>query len=114
MATYDLPVNNDVYEAMERGEKTVYAVLATPAWQGISAGDRLEFGKVGAVDIGMVRRYSSLERLVEVEGYTNLLPTASAPEEAVQHMREIPGWTMEIESEVGVYCLRVRETMRKM
>ena len=113
MATYDVPVNDEAYEAMERGEKTVYAVLATPDWQGICAGDRLEFGSVGAVSIGMVRRYSSLERLVEVEGWENLLPDAGTPDTAIGHLREMPGWSLEKEQEVGVYCLRVRDTKRK-
>jgi ASC-1-like (ASCH) protein len=114
MATYDVPVNPTAFSNMESGRKTVYAVLADPTFQGICSGDRIEFGSMGAVSVGMVRRYASLESLVAAEGWQNLVPEASSSEVAIADVRAVPEWNLEKEKEVGVYALRVRDTKRKL
>jgi ASC-1-like (ASCH) protein len=114
MATYDVPVNPTAFSNMESGRKTVYAVLADPTFQGICSGDRIEFGSMGAVSVGMVRRYASLETLVAAEGWQNLVPEASSAEVAIADVRAVPEWSLEKEKEVGVYALRVRDTKRKL
>jgi len=114
MATFDVPVNPEAFSNMETGRKTVYAVLADPQFDGICSGDRLEFGSVGAVSVGMVRRYSSLEELVEVEGWQNLVPEASSAEVAISDVRGVSEWDKEKETRLGVLALRVRDTKRKL
>ena len=113
MATYDAPFHLEAFEQMEARRKTVYALPALPDYAGIVAGDRLEFGTFGSITVGMVRRYPSLEALVEAEGWANLVPEASGPEEAVAMVRAIPEWDRAVEEARGVLSLRVREARRK-
>ncbi len=114
MATYDVPVNPEAFSSMESGRKTVYAVLAEAQFDGICSGDRLEFGSVGAVSVGMVRRYPSLEALVEAEGWQNLVPEAGSATTAISDVRAVSEWDAAKEEQVGVLALRVRDTKRKI
>jgi ASC-1-like (ASCH) protein len=113
MATYDAPLYEDAFHEMEEGRKTVYVVLASDDYAAISSGDRLEFGSFGSIMVGMVRRYPSLEALVEAEGHHNLVPTAETAEQAVAAIRGIDEWDTAIERQRGVIALRVREARRK-
>ena len=113
MATYDATLYEDAFCEMEQGRKTVYALLAIDEYSVMSAGDRLEFGSFGSIMVGMVRRYASLEALVETEGHRNLVPGAETADEATASIREADEWDVGIEGEVGVLALRVRETRRK-
>ena len=114
MATYDAGVHVEAFESMERGLKTVYAVLQTPEYSMICSGDRLEFGSIGSITVGMVRRYPNLEALCEAEGWKNLLPDAPNEEEAVKAIRSIIEWDQAVEDASGVLALRVREVRRKI
>ena len=114
MATFDVPVNPEAFSSMESGRKTVYAVLADTQFDGICSGNRLEFGSVGAVSVGMVRKYSSLEALVEAEGWQNLVPEAGNAETAISDVRAVSEWDSGREESVGVLALRVRATKRKI
>ncbi len=114
MATYDMPVNADAFASMETGRKTVYEVVADTQFTDICSGDRLEFGSVGAVSVGMVRRYASLEELVEVEGWQNLVPEANNADVAISDVRAVSEWDADKEANLGVLALRVRDTKRKV
>ena len=113
MATFDARLHMSAFEAMERGEKTVYTVLATDEFSVMCAGDRLEFGSFGSITIGTVRRYKSLEDLVEIEGWQPLVPDAADANDAMERVRNVDEWDGKSESEKGVLALRVRETRRK-
>lgn len=113
MATYDAQLHLDAFENMERGQKTVYTVLASDEYSVMCAGDRLEFGSFGSITIGTVRRYADLEALVAVEGWQNLVPGAPTLEAALEQIRSNSDWNVEKEREKGVLALRVRETRRK-
>ncbi|MCP4807144.1 MAG: hypothetical protein GY913_26025 [Proteobacteria bacterium] len=114
MATYDAGVHVEAFESMERGLKTVYAVLQTDEYSMICSGDRLEFGSIGSITVGMVRRYPSLEALCEAEGWKNLLPDAPSEEDAIAAVRGIIEWDPALEDERGVLALRVRQVRRKI
>ena len=113
MATFDARLYPKAFEAMEQGRKTVYALVCTPEYDFMCAGDRLEFGDFGSITVGTVRRYASLERLIEVEGWQNLVPDADGAEHAAQLVRAIPEWSDVKEEQLGVLALRVREAKRK-
>lgn len=113
MATFDARLHMGAFEAMERGNKTVYTVLATDEFSVMCAGDRLEFGSFGSITIGTVRRYESLEALVAVEGWQPLVPDAADADDAIERVRGVEEWDAGKEQELGVLALRVRETRRK-
>ncbi|MCB9765308.1 MAG: hypothetical protein H6739_36375 [Alphaproteobacteria bacterium] len=113
MATFDGTLYVEAFENMERGRKTVYAVLNTLEYSMMSSGDRLEFGSHGSITIGTVRRYPNLEALCEAESWQNLVPEANSETEAIASIRAPDEWNAEIEKERGVLALRVRETRRK-
>lgn len=113
MATFDAPFHPEAFEHMEQQRKTVYALVATAEYQFMSAGDRLEFGSHGSITIGTVRRYPSLEKLVEIEGWQSLVPDASSEDNAIQSVRSDGEWNPEDEEKHGVLALRVREARRK-
>ena len=113
MATYDAPLYEEAFREMEEGLKTVYVLLASDDYMFISSGDRLEFGSFGSIMVGMVRRYASLEALIETEGHRNLVPSAETGDEAVASIRGLDEWSAELEQERGVVALRVREARRK-
>lgn len=114
MATYDAGVHVEAFEYMERGDKTVYVVLSTDEYSMICSGDRLEFGSIGSITVGAVRRYPSLEALCAAESYQNLIPGASSEEAAISAIRAVPEWDAELEQERGVRALRVRSVKRKI
>lgn len=113
MATYDAAVNLKAFEAMEQGRKTVYALPCSVLFADISSGDRVEFGALGYVTAGTVRKYASLEALLEAEGPANVVPDAPSLEAAAQDLRRAPEWKHQDE-EAGVLALRVREARRKV
>ncbi len=113
MATFDTRLHMGAFESMERGQKTVYAVLATDEFSVMCAGDRLEFGSFGSITIGTVRRYDSLEALVAVEGWQPLVSEASDAADAIARVRAAEEWDRGKEEELGVLSLRVREARRK-
>lgn len=113
MATYDGTLHLEAFTNMERGQKTVYAVLATDEYSMMSSGDRLEFGSYGYITIGTVRRYSDLEALCEAESHSNIVPEAAGLKEAVAAIRALDEWDVALEQKRGVVALRVREVRRK-
>lgn len=113
MATFDANLHEEAFLNMESGRKTVYTLLSTDEYAFISAGDRLEFGRFGSILVGMVRRYPCLEDLLEAQGYENVVPEATSTEDATRIIREVPEWNKELEEQVGVLALRVREAWRK-
>ncbi len=113
MATYDAPLYEEAFCEMEEGHKTVYVLLANDDYACISSGDRLEFGSFGSIMVGMVRRYPSLEALVETEGHRNLVPSAETAGDAVALIRTLDEWDPQVERDRGVVALRVREARRK-
>ena len=113
MATYDAPLYEEAFREMEEGLKTVYVLLASDDYMFISSGGRREFGSYGSIMVGMVRRYPSLEALIETVGHRNLVPSAETGDEAVASIRGLDEWEPAIEQERGVLALRVREARRK-
>ena len=113
MATFDANFHPKAFEHMENRRKTVYAVIANDEYRFISSGDRLEFGDFASITVGAVRRYTSLEHLVEVEGWQALVPEATSADEAVGTVRSVPEWDSDAEQKHGILALRVRETHRK-
>ena len=113
MATYDAPLHLEAFENMESNQKTVYTLPATVDYRFMVSGDRLEFGSFGSITVGMVRRYASLEELVEAQGWQCLVPEAEGADEAISMVRSTEDWDKTAEKEHGVLALRVRETRRK-
>ena len=113
MATYDAPLHLEAFENMESNQKTVYTLPATVDYRFMVSGDRLEFGSFGSITVGMVRRYASLEELVEAQGWQCLVPEAEGADEAISMVRSTDDWDQAAEKEHGVLALRVRETRRK-
>ena len=114
MATFDAGVYPEAFDNMERGLKTVYAVPATLEWSIMSSGDRIEFGSIGSITVGSVRRYTSLEHLCEAESWQNLVPEAPSQEAAITAIRVIPEWDPAAEKAAGVIAVRVRQVKRKI
>jgi ASC-1-like (ASCH) protein len=113
MATYDANLHEQAFEEMEASRKTVYTLIATPEYSMICAGDRVEFGKFGSITIGMVRKYPSLEKLVEREGWQCLVPNADDADDALAQLRDANDWDSGQEQELGIVAMRVREARRK-
>lgn len=113
MATFDATTHPLAFAHMEGGLKTVYVVPNSAAFKGISAGDRVEFDDIGSITVGMIRRYPSLEKLVEVEGHANVVPECDSAEAVVKAIGESPGWNRKAAEEAGVLALRVRSAKRK-
>lgn len=114
MATYDATLYLTAFEHMEALRKTVYALVALPDYQFMTSGDRLEFGEFGSITVGVVRRYPSLEALVEAEGWQSLVPEADDAAHAIALVRATHEWDPAVETERGVMALRVREARRKI
>ncbi len=113
MATFDAPWYPDAFELMESMRKTVYVVPATPEYSVMSSGDRLEFGAHASITVGMVRRYPSLEAMIDREGWQCVIPDAADAADAVGQIRALSDWPAEIEAASGVLALRVRDARRK-
>ncbi len=114
MATFDAAIHVQAFEHMEAGRKTVYVLPCSEEYDFISSGDRVEFGSLGAITVGMVRRYPSLESLFAAEGWQNVVPDARDADQAAQAVRSAPEWSTEVEQHRGVLALRVREARRKI
>jgi ASC-1-like (ASCH) protein len=113
MATFDATTTPTIFAQMEAHDKLVYVVPRTPSFDMATAGDRLEFDDLGSITLGAIRRYDSLDALLEGEGVTNVVPGAGSAEEAIATLRATPDWMPTVEAERGVMALRVRSTKRK-
>ncbi len=114
MATFDAGVHVEAFVNMEKGLKTVYAVPATDEWSIMSSGDRIEFGSIGSITVGSVRRYGSLEDLCQAESWQNLVPEADDEDTAITLIRGIAEWDSAAETKRGVIAVRVRQVKRKI
>lgn len=110
LATFELAAHLESFVAMETGRQTVYPLPRTPEFDLICSGDRLEFGAIGSISVGFVRRYADLEALLEGEGWENVAPELGGAGDAVQVIPKRPEWKAVYQ---GVLAVRVRETSRK-
>lgn len=113
MATFEATTHPLAFAHMEGGIKTVFVMPYTNELSVVSSGDRIEFDDLGSITIGMVRRYPTLEELLEAEGWQNVVPEAADMEQAARTLRASPGWNERVEQEKGVLALRVRWAKRK-
>lgn len=113
MATFDATIHPVAFAHMEGGMKTVYVTPYTDDFSFISSGDRVEFDELGSISIGTVRRYPTLEELIEAEGFANVVPEADDAERAICMLRSSPDWNTRAEGDRGVMALRVRWAKRK-
>ena len=113
MATFEVGADSRLFEVMESGRKTVYVLPATDEYQLICSGDRVEFGAVGAISVGFVRRYADLEALLEGESWANVRLDESSAEHTAKRIRQSISWDATAERSAGVLALRVRDTLRK-
>ena len=113
MATFEATTHPLAFAHMEGGVKTVYCVPATPDFNDITSGDRLEFDDLGSITLGTVRRYESLLELMEAEGFANVIPEAEDASHAVNILESGGTWDTRAASEHGVLALRVRWAKRK-
>jgi ASC-1-like (ASCH) protein len=113
MATYETTTHPLAFAHMEGGMKTVYVLPWTMELSMLSAGDRIEFEGLGSIAIGMKRRYPTLERLLEAEGYENVVPEAASAEDAMGRLRQADLWNQAAAEKHGIYAFRVRSAKRK-
>ncbi len=113
MATFEATTRPLAFAHMEGGVKTVFVLPFTVEFSVATSGDRIEFDDLGSITIGMIRRYDSMEKLLEVEGWSNVVPEASDESHAAQLLRESPGWNKRAEQSNGLLALRVRWAKRK-
>lgn len=113
MATFEATTHAVTFAHMEGQTKTVYVVCRTPEYDDVSSGDRIEFDALGSITLGATRRYSTLEELLQMEGFANVVPDADTIEEAMAALRKTPDWNPRVEAERGVMAIRVRSTKRK-
>ena len=113
MATFDATIHPVAFAHMEGGLKTVYVTPYTEDFSFISSGDRVEFDALGSISIGTVRRYDTLEELIETEGFANVVPEADDAPHAIALLRTSPDWNAKAEGDKGVMALRVRWAKRK-
>ena len=112
MGTFEATTRPMVFEQMAILDKTVFVVPVAPAYEGISSGDRIEFEDLGSITIGSIRRYGSVEALLEAEGWHNVVPEAKDAVDAASNLRTLAAWGSHGE-EHGLLALRVREAKRK-
>ncbi len=113
MATFEATTRPLAFAHMEGGVKTVFALPYTLEFSVASSGDRIEFDDLGSITIGVIRRYPTVEELLGVEGWANVVPEASDEGHAAQVLRESPGWDKRAEEKEGVLAVRVRWAKRK-
>ena len=113
MATYDATTHPLAFAHMEGGVKTVYAVPWTLEYSVLCSGDRIEFDDLGSISVGMVRRYPGLEKLLEAEGWENVVPEVESLEAAAAALRADSTWDVSSEEANGVLAFRVRSAKRK-
>ena len=113
MATFDAMTHPLAFAHMEGGLKTVFVVPYSQEFSVMSSGDRIEFEDLGSISIGTVRRYESVEEMLEAEGYINVVPEADDAEQAAKLLRDSSEWNARAEKQDGVLALRVRWAKRK-
>ncbi|MBX2797432.1 MAG: hypothetical protein KTR31_07190 [Myxococcales bacterium] len=113
MATFEATTRPLAFAHMEGGVKTVFVVPWTAEFSVISSGDRIEFEDLGSISIGSIRRYDTVEALLEAEGWVNVVPEAEGPEQAAESLRGASEWNVRAEKQDGVLALRVRWAKRK-
>lgn len=113
MATFDATTHPLAFAHMEGGVKTVFVMPNTLEWSMASMGDRIEFDDLGSITLGMIRRYESVEKLLDAEGFANVVPEAETSAQAADLLRTSAGWDKRAEADRGVLALRVRSAKRK-
>lgn len=113
MATFEAMTHPLAFAHMEGGVKTVFVVPWSLEFSVMSSGDRIEFEDLGSITIGMIRRYDTLDALLEAEGWANVVPEADDTEQAATVLRASPDWDLKAEEADGVLALRVRWAKRK-
>lgn len=113
MATFEATTDAMTFANMESSVKTVYVLPRTLGFDMITSGDRIEFDNLGSISIGAIRRYSSLQELLEFEGFINVVPSAEDIDQAMDVVRKTADWSAKAEDERGVMALRVRSVKRK-
>lgn len=113
MATFEATTRPLAFSQMEGGLKTVFVVAGSLEYSVITSGDRIEFEDLGSISIGSVRRYPTVEALLEAEGWSNVVPEADSAEQAVEAIRASSDWSARAEEQDGVLALRVRWAKRK-
>jgi len=113
MATFEALTHPLAFAHMEGGVKTVFVVPWSLEFSMMSSGDRIEFDDLGSISIGMIRRYDTLEALLEAEGWSNVVPESASVEEAAGVLRSDASWNAGAEGADGVLALRVRWAKRK-
>lgn len=112
MATFDATTTSGAFLHMEGGTKTVFVLPWHAELSVASSGDRIEFEALGSIIVGAVKRYDTLDALLEVEGFTNVAPEATDDAAAAEMLRASPGWDRGAEKD-GVIAFRVRQAKRK-
>lgn len=112
MATYDTTTHPLAFAHMEGGVKTVYVVPNDGQLSTVTSGDRVEFDDLGYITVGTIRRYQTLDDLIDKEGYANVVPEAETPEHCKKLLRGSAEWNGHDEKK-GVLALRVRSAKRK-
>jgi len=112
MATFEATTHPLAFAHMEGGVKTVFVMPWTLQLSIISSGDRIEFDDLGSITIGMIRKYPTLEELIEAEGWDNVVPEADDAAHTMELLRSSTGWDGAAEAN-GVLALRVRWAKRK-
>lgn len=113
MATFEATTTPVTFAHMEGDLKTVYVVPWTTSYDMMTSGDRIEFDPLGSITLGAIRKYETIEELMEAEGFQNICPDAETVEEAIAWVRATPDWNPKVEAGRGVMSLRVRSTKRK-
>jgi ASC-1-like (ASCH) protein len=111
MATFEALTHPLAFAHMESGQKTVFVLPWSLERSVISSGDRVEFDGLGSISIGMVRRYDTLEELLEAEGFANVVPEVDDASQAAVAVRGDVSFQGASEGE-GVLALRVRWAKR--
>ena len=113
MATFELTTHPLAFAHMEGGVKTVFVMPYSLQISVLCSGDRIEFDDLGSITIGMVKRYNDLEKLLETEGYANVVPEAESSDHAAELLRTSTGWDRGAEDKEGLLAFRVRWAKRK-
>jgi len=113
MATFEATTHPLAFAHMEGGVKTVFVVPWSLEFSVISSGDRIEFEDLGSISIGTVRKYDTVDALLEKEGFQNVVPEAEDAAQAATLIRDSSVWDAQAEQDKGVLALRVRWAKRK-
>lgn len=113
MATFEATTHPLAFAHMEGGVKTVFVVPWSLEFSMISSGDRIEFEDLGSISIGTVRKYDTVDVLLEAEGFQNVVPESEDSGQAASMIRGSSEWDATAEDAKGVLALRVRWAKRK-